>query len=94
MQHLPSSFVKSHAKRLGTSLTLEGPSTDSWTVVVKGSVSQGAINLGLGWANFVKDHHLQPGDQLLFTLTGDSYFIIEVCYYFTYWFCGSRLQIQ
>ena len=46
MQHVPSSLVKSHSKRLGTSLTLEGPSTDRWTVVVKGSFSQCAINLG------------------------------------------------
>ena len=78
MQHIPSSFVKSHSERLGSSLTVEGPSTDKWTVATEGSFSKCAVDLGLGWANFVKDHHLQLGDQLLFTLIGDSYFMVEV----------------
>ncbi|KAG0613682.1 hypothetical protein M758_6G121500 [Ceratodon purpureus] len=78
MLHIPSSFVKSHSKKLGTSVTLEGPSTNRWTVAVEGSFSKCAINLGLGWVNFVKDHHLQPGDQLSFTLLGESHFSVEI----------------
>ncbi|XP_024383740.1 uncharacterized protein [Physcomitrium patens] len=75
---IPSSFVKANIKTLGTSLTIEGPSTDKWTVAVEGSFAKHNISLRLGWVNFVKDHHLQLGDQLLFTLKTDSYFQVEI----------------
>jgi hypothetical protein len=76
--HIPSSFAKSQAKRLSANLTLEGPSAIKWTVAVKGSLTKCNVSLGQGWAEFVKDHHLQLGDHLLFTLMEDSYFLVEV----------------
>lgn len=76
--HIPSSFVKSQGESLSASLTLQGPSTGEWTVAAEGSFSKCNVTLGRGWTNFVKDHHLQLGDQLLFCLTGQSYFLVEV----------------
>lgn len=73
---MPYSFVNNHVQRLGTTVVLEGPSKQSWRVDVGGPFRQ--FSFRFGWKKFVKDHRLQIGDHLSFTLTADGHFQVEV----------------
>ncbi|KAH9620992.1 hypothetical protein KSS87_001589 [Heliosperma pusillum] len=73
---VPSKFIKHLKGRTSGSLSLIGPSGNSWHVDL---IDQnGHLFFNSGWPTFVNDHSLQCGDSLVFRYDGNSRFTIQI----------------
>lgn len=85
MQNVPLAFVKKHSIRLNAHVKLQGtrdgsPSrivTCSYDMLQDGDSCSTKVPLSLGWGDFVRDNSLQAGQELVFTLATDSFFVVK-----------------
>ena len=85
MQDVPFSFVKKHDIQLQPHVKLQGTREDSPFRIVTCSYNMLQDSeerskrppLSLGWGDFVRDNALKVGQQLVFTLVSESYFVIK-----------------
>lgn len=76
MQAIPEKVAQNLKKKLGNSVTLKGPSGNTWDVGITSLDS--ALCFSHGWPEFVKDHHLQENDILNFKYNGVSQFDVLI----------------
>lgn len=55
---------------------LVGPSGNNWFVDI--ILLENGLFLNDGWAEFVKDHNLEPGDSIVFRYDGDLNFTLQI----------------
>ncbi|KAG0625023.1 hypothetical protein M758_2G021900 [Ceratodon purpureus] len=72
---LPSSFMEDYGRRIGTVVTINGPS--GWVGQVTISYDGGFGFCG-GWKQFVVYHNIEAGDYILCTLIADSKFTVKI----------------
>ena len=85
MQDVPLYFVKKHNIQLQPHVKLQGSQEESpfQTVTCTYNMLQDSEErstrppLSLGWGDFVRDNALQVGQQLVFTLVSESFFVIR-----------------
>ncbi|KAK9756352.1 hypothetical protein RND81_01G091000 [Saponaria officinalis] len=73
---VPSKFIKHLGGRTSGSLSLTGPSGNSWNVDLIGD--NGHLFFDGGWPTFVRDHSIQCGDSLVFRYDGNSHFTVQI----------------
>lgn len=79
-QEIPVEFWKKYGNRLRFRVKLQGVREESpiRTVVCSESVNEcGRLYLRTGWRDFAAENNLEVGQWLLFTLTGDSFFVVR-----------------
>lgn len=80
-QEIPHKFAITHGKQLRKSVKLQGFIEGSPVRVVacRFNVQQRQTRLYLrtGWSSFVSDTNLRLGQVLVFTLTGNSSFVVK-----------------
>ncbi|CAN0872861.1 B3 domain-containing protein REM16 [Linum grandiflorum] len=74
---IPRTFAKKMGTKLPATVTLKGPSGNSWTVGLASSNDE-TVFFSSGWREFAQDHCLQPTDLLIFRYNGDSLFDVLV----------------
>ncbi|EXB38619.1 B3 domain-containing protein [Morus notabilis] len=73
---IPTKFMKRMEGKTSGSVSLEGPSGNTWQVDL---VQQnGDLFLHYGWPAFVRDHFVECGDFLIFRYDGDLHFTVQV----------------
>ncbi|KAL5780374.1 hypothetical protein ACOSQ2_011111 [Xanthoceras sorbifolium] len=73
-QHLaiPEKVARNLKKKLGETVTLKGPSGNTWSVGI--TAHNDSLFFNHGWPEFVKDHFLEESDILIFKYNGVSHF--------------------
>lgn len=81
LQEIPGPFWKTYSKNLWPKVKLQGIWEESAVRTVTCSVTsyEGQIRVFLrtGWKGFSKENNLEVGQELLFTLVGDSFFTVR-----------------
>ena len=88
MQDVPRSFVRKHNIQLQPHVKLQGIRGDSpfrvvtctYNMLQDSEERSSSPPLSLGWGDFVRDNALQAGQQLVFTLVSESFFVIREVY--------------
>ncbi|CAB4308161.1 unnamed protein product [Prunus armeniaca] len=73
---IPPKFVKNFNVRPLHKCALSGPSGIRWTVELE--ERENGLFFQDGWQGFVKDHHLEDGDFLVFKYDGESKFKVTI----------------
>lgn len=74
--NLPSKFIKHLENQTSGSISLTGPSGNTWDVkLIKHNDD---MLFDDGWPTFVKDHYLECGDSLVFRYDGLSHFTVQI----------------
>ncbi|KAG0588314.1 hypothetical protein KC19_2G233600 [Ceratodon purpureus] len=77
---VPAEFWKAYGSRLGSVVKLQGIREESQVRTMDCSRKYGMqprIFLRSGWSEFATENNLEVGQELLFTLTADSYFVVR-----------------
>ncbi|GAV79745.1 B3 domain-containing protein [Cephalotus follicularis] len=69
---IPEKFIKNLKKKLPETVTLKGPSSVTWNIVI--TANDDSIYFNHGWEEFVKNHFLEENDILMFKYNGESHF--------------------
>lgn len=69
---IPEKVASNLKKKLGNSVSLKGPSGNTWDVGI--TAHNGTLFFNHGWPEFVKDHFLEESDILIFKYNGVSHF--------------------
>ncbi|KAG0587986.1 hypothetical protein KC19_2G206900 [Ceratodon purpureus] len=85
---VPRSFVRKHNIQLQPHVKLQGIRGDSpfrvvtctYNMLQDSEERSSSPPLSLGWGDFVRDNALQAGQQLVFTLVSESFFVIREVY--------------
>lgn len=80
LQGIPLDFWKAYGKRLHSLVKLQGIREESEVQPVLCCPTYGRrtrIFLRAGWGDFANDNNLEAGQELLFTLAADSYFVVR-----------------
>jgi hypothetical protein len=82
MQEFPQWFVRTHGMHFRPHFRVQGVHEDSPIYNMNSMVPKGWDGQRLGfqnkhWNAFVEDNELKKGQQLQFSLTGDSYFVVR-----------------
>lgn len=75
LQRLPSTFIEDYGRRIGSVVTVEGPS--GWVGQVTVSYNEG-FGFCCGWTQFVIHHNIEAGDCIVCTLIADSKFFVKI----------------
>ncbi|KDP38418.1 hypothetical protein JCGZ_04343 [Jatropha curcas] len=73
---IPEQFTKNLRKKLPKTITLKGPSGNTWQVGLM--TFHDIVYFIYGWQEFVNDHFLQEKDLLIFKYNGDSCFDVLI----------------
>lgn len=76
LQKIPTKFVKHMEGRTSGSVSLEGPSGNTWLVDLVRHNDD--LYIHRGWPGFVSDHYIECGDFLIFRYNGNLHFTVQV----------------
>lgn len=77
MQEIPLSFAMAHGIQLQALVKLQGIRDELPCRVVTCSSRAMQLPLSLGWGDFVRDNALRTGQELVFSLAADSFFVVR-----------------
>ncbi|WOK99616.1 B3 domain-containing protein [Canna indica] len=74
--NVPNNFFKNFKGQISEIVTLKGPCGNTWKV--RSTKSETCLSFQNGWNDFVKAHHIQESDILIFRYDGDSCFDVLI----------------
>jgi len=80
VQEIPGGFCRKYGNRIRTVVKLQGIHEQSPERTMTCYTSFGMDirhRVKKGWAAFIAENHLHEGQQLLFTLSADSFFVVR-----------------
>ena len=79
VQLIPVGFVNEHADKIQLRCTLQAEASgEVWSVNLWASAAQNEVKISRGWKAFASSNELKIGDQLLFSLTAMSKFVVYI----------------